>query len=173
MKEDITERVRLSKQPDLKNEALEGVAVVDGWTFVSIGNGRLRNKGIRRANWVIAISTIDAYSTFAFSHGPLQGVEEETNDEVEKEFGENDMKRLGFFGRKFGFHRITIFGHFGMVVVLGSRSDFVWVIIKMTCQGNSLGPYALGAWEIRWRQLAWVATSRRIAECGEYVGPVP
>jgi hypothetical protein len=49
----------------------------------------------------------------------LEGVEKQTQDEEDKEFGENDMKGFLFLGSKLGFNVIAVVFDFG-VIVLGN-----------------------------------------------------
>jgi hypothetical protein len=116
MKKDVNERPGEAHGPCQEKESRERVAVINRWAIVSIGWRWLWHGVIRRSYRIWTVSAVEADSAFAFACGPLEGVEKQTQDEEDKEFGENDVKGFLFLGSKLGFDVIAVVFDFGVIV---------------------------------------------------------
>ena len=106
---------------------------------------------IVRADGRGAVGAVNANAPLAFSHRPLERVQEKTGDEEDEEFRKKNMKRFFFFGGEFRFHCLAIIIDLGMIVVLHSSLQFGGVTHECACEGHAFRRDTLCSREIRRR----------------------
>jgi hypothetical protein len=125
--------------PEPAQMASKGMLIKYWGAFISIVSTWFWDRCFGGTSDVRTVRAIDANSTLAFSHGPLEWGENEAWNEIDQKAREMDMKRLCFFFDKFGLAALLI-GLYGWMVIVGILSrDLVRRRCEMACERDTLG----------------------------------
>jgi hypothetical protein len=103
---------------------------------------------------------VDTDSAFAFSHGPLQGIDKNPSNVVHKDAREMNVERFGFFFREFLSNAVGVIENRRMIIVVIPFVNVTHVAYKTPCKWDALTHNPKGTWYICRRLVRWRWTMR-------------